>query len=312
MGPSDRRSPAPADGASNCGEFGGGDGDGRRIISGSYDKTVAIWDPEGGTRIHQLSGHQDPVSSVVVCRDGRHIVSGSWDRTVAVWDVESGARVHQLTGHHGEVSSVGVSPRRAARRLGLPRPDGGGVGSPVRCTAAPSDRSPGAVRSVAVSPDGRHIVSGSHDSRVAVWDLESGARLHVLSGHRDWVRSVATSGDGLHIVSGPATARWWCGTSSPVLGPHPHPLRPPKGVNSVAVSPDGCPSSRVQRRHGGGVGPRVRRTPPPTHRSPRSGEVRGGESDGRHIVSGSDDRTVAVWDFGTGVRFTNSPATKSV
>jgi WD40 repeat protein len=84
--------------------------DGRRIVSASPDKTVAVWDLESGTRIHQLIGHQSVVNSVVVSPDGRRIVSGSWDRTVAVWDLESGARIHHLIGHQGWVNSVAVSP----------------------------------------------------------------------------------------------------------------------------------------------------------------------------------------------------------
>ena len=64
--------------------------DGRRIVSGSYDKTVAVWDLESGARLHELTGHQGGVSSVAVSPDGRRIVSGSGDKTVAVWDLESG------------------------------------------------------------------------------------------------------------------------------------------------------------------------------------------------------------------------------
>ena len=56
--------------------------------------------------------------------------------------------------------------------------------------------------SVALSPDGRRIVSGSEDKTVAVWDLETGTRLHALTGHQDAVTSVAVSPDGRRIVSG--------------------------------------------------------------------------------------------------------------
>ena len=58
------------------------------------------------------------------------------------------------------------------------------------------------VTSVALSGDGGHIVSGSDDGTVAVCDLQTGARLHELTGHQGWVRSVALSGDGRYIVSG--------------------------------------------------------------------------------------------------------------
>ena len=71
--------------------------DGRRIVSGSYDNTVAVWDLDAGTLIHQFSGHQRWVNSVAVSPDGRRIVSGSDDKTVAVWDLETGRRLATLT-----------------------------------------------------------------------------------------------------------------------------------------------------------------------------------------------------------------------
>jgi WD40 repeat protein len=58
------------------------------------------------------------------------------------------------------------------------------------------------VRSVAFSPDGKHIVSGSHDNMVRVWDVLTGKEVKELVGHRSWVTSVAFSTDGKHIVSG--------------------------------------------------------------------------------------------------------------
>jgi WD40 repeat protein len=55
---------------------------------------------------------------------------------------------------------------------------------------------------VAVSPDGRTIVSGSADRTVKVWEAESGRLLRSLEGHTDSVRAVAVSPDGRTIVSG--------------------------------------------------------------------------------------------------------------
>jgi hypothetical protein len=73
--------------------------DGRRVVSGSDDLTVAVWDLQSGTLIHRLTGHQGGVNSVAFSPDGRRIISGSRDRTVAVWDLETGTQVHRLTGH---------------------------------------------------------------------------------------------------------------------------------------------------------------------------------------------------------------------
>ena len=59
----------------------------------------------------------------------------------------------------------------------------------------------GWVWSVAFSGDGTHIVSGSDDRSVQVWDALSGVELKVLNGHTGWVHCVEFSSDGTHIVS---------------------------------------------------------------------------------------------------------------
>ena len=58
------------------------------------------------------------------------------------------------------------------------------------------------VYSVAFSPDGQHIVSGSEDNLVKVWSVSGGKEVASLAGHASSVCSVAFSPDGQHIVSG--------------------------------------------------------------------------------------------------------------
>src|SRR6266481_3429680 len=70
----------------------------------------------------------------------------------------------------------------------------------------------GNVRSVAFSPGGHHIVSGSDDGRIRVWNATTGDTVAgPFTGHTDWVRSVPFLLDGHHIIScySDGTIRVW-------------------------------------------------------------------------------------------------------
>ena len=64
--------------------------DGSRIVSGSRDDTIRIWDSKSGECLLVLKGHEGDVSSVSYSPDGSRIVSGSHDDTIRIWDSKSG------------------------------------------------------------------------------------------------------------------------------------------------------------------------------------------------------------------------------
>ncbi len=66
--------------------------DGKRIISGSVDQTVKVWDSGKGHEVLTLKGHANGVNSVAFSPDGNRIASGSFDFTVRVWSADNGRK----------------------------------------------------------------------------------------------------------------------------------------------------------------------------------------------------------------------------
>jgi WD40 repeat protein/serine/threonine protein kinase len=60
--------------------------DGRRLATGSNDRTVKLWDTTTGEEVFTLRGHTAAVLCVAFSPDGQQIASGGYDRTVRVWD----------------------------------------------------------------------------------------------------------------------------------------------------------------------------------------------------------------------------------
>lgn len=146
--------------------------DGTRIVSGSWDKTVRIWDATNQTQIWPLHGHNEWVTSVAFSPDGSRIVSGSNDNTVRIWDASTGTQIGMpLHGHNHWVLAVAFS-------LDGTRIVSGSHDTTIRIwdvrnrtqIGDPLHGHDAWVNSVAFSPDGTRIASGSDDATVRIWD----------------------------------------------------------------------------------------------------------------------------------------------
>ncbi|KIM19967.1 hypothetical protein M408DRAFT_30770 [Serendipita vermifera MAFF 305830] len=236
--------------------------DGTRIVSGSHDNTIWVWDAETAEMVAgPFEGHTGWVNSLSFSPDGTRVVSGSGDKKIRVWDAETAEMVAgPLEGHTSSVNSVAFSPD--GRRI-VSGSDDWTIrvwdAETAKMITGPFEGHTSHVSSVAFSPDGKRIVSGSFDRTIRVWNAKTAETVTgPFEGHTGVVRSVAFSPDGARIVSGSddRTIRVWDAATVETVA------EPFEGhtaeVTSVAFSPDGT-----------------------------------------RIVSGSGDRSIRLWDAET-------------
>ena len=210
----------------------------RRIVSGARDGVLRVWNPEEGSELATLVGHEGPVTGCAYSPDGRRIVSASKDGTLKIWDAESGAELTTLTGHSDGVTTGAYSPDGmrivSASKDGTLKIWDAESGAELAILAGHSI----VVTSCAYSPDGMRIVSASGDRTLKIWDTESLTELATLTGHSNWVTSCAYSPDSMRIVSASddGTLKIWdaeSGSELATLTGH------SDGVTACAYSPDG-------------------------------------------------------------------------
>jgi len=244
--------------------------DEQRIVSGSHDKTIKVWNVKTNSpwSVMTLAGHTGEVRCLHL--EGNRLVSGSTDLTIKVWDLSTSiswsaisCRV-TMVGHTDTVRCVQMDQERdlvisgsydTSLKLWELR-----TGTCVKTLRGHS----GSV--LAIKAQGNRLVSGSGDRTLRLWLLDSGQCTATLSGHRDAVTCLTLAGETeseMVIISGSLdrTIKVWS-------------VRTLECLNTLDwMSGEG-----------------------------HTGVVRCLQTDSNKILSAADDKTIKVWELSTGKR----------
>jgi len=206
--------------------------DSEKILTGSDDAIIDIYDTTTGKRLNRLAGHEGGVWALEY--QDNILVSGSTDRSVRIWDMDDGKCLHVFQGHTSTVRCLQiVQPVKTGTTL-----DGKDIMTPphrliitgsrdssCRIWRLPTHGERGifqaspsltesdnpyfikallghthSVRAIAAHAD--TLVSGSYDGTVRVWKISSGETVHRLTGHSTKVYSVVLDHERQRCISG--------------------------------------------------------------------------------------------------------------
>ncbi len=176
--------------------------DGKKIISGSADLSMKIWDINTNICERTILFHKRRIYGLCCSPDGTTFASASRDDTAAIWDINTGKILHHIQKHKWGVLALDFSPD--SRKLITASGDKTlclwdvATGKCLK-TFRGHERS---VSTVKFAPNGKVFVSGSYDRSIRIWNAESQDCSLLLKGHEEWARTAVFSQDGKFIASG--------------------------------------------------------------------------------------------------------------
>jgi WD40 repeat protein len=308
--------------------------DGEFLAKGDWD-WIQLYETATGLAVGtwELPRESYGIMDLAFSPDGKILASGS-DHGTGLWDIDTHREFHFLEDMSG-THALAFSPdgkTLAVGPLGLPS------SNTPKIWEVESGRMrfsmgefTGPISSIAFSPDGGILASGSQDELgIRFWDAAIGAELRVLDGHTQPVASLAFSPDGKTLASGSddGTIRIWgvpgaepgeTGSGSPTAAITPYPMpsetiefgnagritelaRFEKKAGCLAFSPDGKFIATGMSDYGAAL-----IWEPATGKGLRviSGNTYkinslAFSSDGKFLATGSSDHTVTIWDASSG------------
>ncbi|MBI2445794.1 caspase family protein [Candidatus Micrarchaeota archaeon] len=289
--------------------------DGRFLVTGSRDWTAKLWEVSTGRELRTFKTHSlMEISSVAFSPDGRLIAAGNQvSKEALLWEVATGREVRTFdAGSIGSLAFTSLAFTPDGRTLIADAGDtvklwDVATGREIRTLKGHSDR----VSSVAVSPDGLTVLTGSWDRTAKLWEIATGKELRVFKGHSGGVSSAMFSPDGRSILTGGQDLKvklWDIATGRELRTFEAR----SKWISSVAFNPAGDLALAA-----GGESAQLWDIA--TGRGLRTFASSSGailvaafSPDGRSVAMGGEDRRATLWDIATGNELRTFGGSKSV
>ncbi len=171
--------------------------DGAYVLSGGWDGHLRLWEAATGAQVTSLMASPKPLSCCAVTPDGKQWLAGNMEGLLSFWEGVSHQSLLNFVAHTRPISAITYSPDGQwlataswDRHVLLRKVGKEGEGG--RALAGHGD----IVAGCRFSPNGKQLLSWSHDMTVRLWEVEGGREMCVFRGHKDRVTAASFSPDG--------------------------------------------------------------------------------------------------------------------
>ncbi|XP_007952542.1 WD repeat-containing protein 88 [Orycteropus afer afer] len=243
--------------------------DDTKILSGSYDCTVKLWDAVDGVVIRNFEpGPRAPVLECSITADSKRLIAASYDKTIRAWDLETGKLLWKIK-HDNFVVSCKFSPDGKYMVSALDVDRGICITDVASATTVSQvkDHHKRSVTACCFDHNSQKVASVSSDRTIKIWDVMSQATLLTITkAHTNLISNCCFTFSG-HFL---CTSSW--DKTLKIWNIHTGEFRSHGACVTLMQGHEGSVSSCHFAR------------------------------DASFLVSGAFDKTVAIWDVGEGCR----------
>ena len=183
--------------------------DAKILASGSFDKTVQVWDTEKQKKLGILEGHHGWITAAAVSDDGKTLAIGDTDKVIKLWDIDTQQQRATLSGHTHGIATLTFSPD--GKTLASSSYDGTirfwnqENGQEIEVFTAGHTQW---IKTVAFSEDSATLTSASFNGIVDIWSLQTQQELiNFASAQSDIAEILVLSPNGRLLANRGQTRR---------------------------------------------------------------------------------------------------------
>ncbi|MDP1563828.1 MAG: serine/threonine-protein kinase [Pirellulaceae bacterium] len=175
--------------------------EGSVVVSCGDEGSIRLWDSEDGRELAHLDEFSGSVTDVAMHPSGRFVAATGENGKLMVWDVTTQRVLHDIDRNFNGAGFLAYESRGTCLIIVNSNRIEFRDANNYRLVHSIADAHSGAIRALAVSPDGKQLATASWDQTIKIWDVDVAKHVRTIQALSGSLMAVAWSPDGLHLAA---------------------------------------------------------------------------------------------------------------